>query len=402
MISFEITHRDPGSKARVGRLRTAHGEVETPAFLPLATKGAVRALVSEELRAIGVQILMANTYHLFLQPGPEIIRGAGGLHRFTGWDGPIMTDSGGFQVFSLWYGHVADEIKGRRSYPEDREVSVIRVEEDGILFKSYIDGSLHWFSPETSMEVQHALGSDIAVVLDECTPYHATYDYTRKSMERTHRWAIRSLKAHEKAGMMDRQALFGIVQGGIYRDLREESARVITSLPVQGICIGGSLGKDKEEMSRVVSWVVPFLPEGKPRHLLGIGEPDDLVHGVEQGMDLFDCAFPTRLGRHGMLLVRGMPRFRMDVTKGVFAKDFGPVDPDCSCTTCQRYTRAYLHHLFKAGELTGVRLATLHNLAWILKLLQDMREAIKETRFQAWKEQVLKGEVLAEGKGQGR
>lgn len=390
MISFEITHRDPGSQARVGRLRTTHGEVETPAFLPLATKGAVRALLSEELKAIGAQILMANTYHLSLQPGPEIVREAGGLHPFIGWDGPIMTDSGGFQVFSLWHGHVADEIKGRRSYPEDREATVVQIGEDGVLFRSYIDGSLHWFSPETSMEVQHALGSDIAVVLDECTPYHATYDYTKKSMERTHRWATRSLKAHEKAGMMGHQALFGIVQGGVYQDLREESARVIASLPFQGICIGGSLGKDKEEMFRVVAWVVPFLPEEKPRHLLGVGEPDDLVRGVERGMDLFDCAFPTRLGRHGMLLARGMPRFRMDVTKGAYARDFGPVDPDCSCPTCQRHIRAYLHHLFKAGELTGIRLATLHNLAWILKLLRGMRESLKEGRFHEWKQRFLK------------
>jgi len=370
----------------VGLIRTPHGEVKTPAFLPLATRGAVKALLPQDLSAIGVQMLMANTYHLYLQPGPGAIAEAGGLHAFIGWEGPIMTDSGGFQVFSMWHGRVSDEIKGRRSSPrEEREATVLKVGEDGVLFRSYIDGSLHPFGPEKAMEIQQALSSDIAVTFDECTPYHATYEYTKRSMERTHRWALQCLKVHEKIRPSGRQALFGIVQGGVHQDLREESARFIASLPFDGICIGGSLGKEKAEMFRVVEWVIPFLPEEKPRHLLGIGEPDDLVEGVARGIDLFDCAFPTRLARHGMLLARGMPRFRMDVTKAAYARDFTPPDPSCSCSTCRAFSRAYLNHLFRSGELVGIRLATLHNLAWIVGLLQEMRQSIQEGRFVEWK-----------------
>ena len=384
---FQILHRASCSRARIGLLQTSHGGVETPAFLPLATKGAVKALLPEDLKAIGVQILMANAYHLYLQPGPEAIALAGGLHAFMGWDGPIVTDSGGFQVFSMWHGRVSDEIKGRRSFPDEgREAAVLKVSEEGVLFRSYLDGSLHPFSPEKSMEIQHALGSDIALVLDECTPYHATYEYTKQSMERTHRWALRCLKAHERSGANDWQALFGIVQGGVHRDLREGSARFIASLPFDGVCIGGSLGKDKEEMFQVVEWVIPYLPEEKPRHLLGIGEPDDLVEGMSRGIDLFDCAFPTRLARHGMLLVKGMPRLRMDVTKRSYAWDFGPPDPSCTCPTCRRFSRAYLHHLFKAGELVGIRLATLHNVAWMIQLLEEIRRSIQEGRFSEWKQ----------------
>lgn len=388
-MRFQILHHDHRSRARLGLLMTSHGRVETPAFLPLATKGAVKALRPEDLKAIGVQMLMANAYHLSLQPGPEAIALAGGLHAFMGWDSPIMTDSGGFQVFSLWHGRVSDEIKGRRSFPEDREAAVLEVSEEGVLFRSYIDGSLHLFSPEKSMEVQHTLGSDIALVLDECTPYHATYEYTKKSMERTHRWALRCLKVYERSGANDRQALFGIVQGGVHRDLREASARFVASLPFDGICIGGSLGKDKEEMFQVVEWTLPHLPEEKPRHLLGIGEPEDLVRGVERGIDLFDCAFPTRLARHGMLLVKGMPRYRMDVTKGVYARDFHPPDPSCACPTCQRFSRAYLHHLFRAGELLGIHLATLHNVAWMIQLLEEIRRSIQEGCFGEFQQTLL-------------
>lgn len=365
--------------------------METPAFIPLATKGTVKALIPSELKAIGVPMLMANTYHLSLQPGADVVASLGGLHSFMGWTGPIMTDSGGFQVFSMGHGRVSDEIKGKRGWAEgeDRISAVLRIGEEGILFRSYIDGSLYSFSPEKAMEVQQKLGTNIALVLDECTPYHAPYEYTKLAMERTHRWALRCIRVHERSPADIRPALFGIIQGGVYRDLREAGARYIPSLGFDGLCIGGSLGKDKEEMFTVVDWVIPFLPDERPRHLLGIGEPEDLLKGVERGLDLFDCAFPTRLARHGTLLVREVPRYRMDVTKAAYVTDESPPDPLCSCPTCTHFPRAYLHHLFRARELTGVRLATLHNLAWMMEFMREIRKAIRENRFPEWKSEEL-------------
>ena len=368
-------------------LCTPHGQVETPAFIPLASKGSVKSLVPDDLEEIGVQVVLGNTYHLYLRPGADLIAEMGGLHAFMGWSRPIITDSGGFQVFSLGHGTVADEIKGRQARGPKGEPMILRIGESGVLFRSYIDGSIHEFSPEKSIEIQHKLGSDIILVFDECTPYHTTYDYTKRSMERTHRWAERCLNYHRESGVTGR-ALFGIIQGGVHPDLRKESAEYIGSLPFEGVAIGGSLGKDKPEMYRVVEMTLAHLPEDKPRHLLGIGEPDDLFEGVERGIDLFDCAVPTRLARHGTALVRRRGeggRFRLDLTNARYQRDQGPLDPDCGCYACRNFTRAYLHYLLRANEMTGIRLATYHNVALLNAFMRDIRASIEDGGFPALK-----------------
>ncbi len=364
-------------------LQTAHGPVETPAFIPLATKGTVRGLESAEVAGLGYQLILGNTYHLFVSPGPDRIAAAGGLHGFMGWERALITDSGGFQVFSLAHGGVANEVKGSgRSGGE--QGSVVSIEEEGVHFRSYRDGSSLFISPEVSMEVQAKLGSDIALVFDECTPFHADRDYTARSTERTHRWLARCLDWHAEHGP-ERQAVFGIVQGGVHEDLRRESAQAISEAGVDGIAIGGTLGRDKEEMREVLSFTAPLLPEAAPKHLLGIGEVDDLLAGIALGLDVFDCAVPTRLARHGVALAPSPEtRFRLDLRKAGWEGDRNPLVEGCPCPACQRHDRDYISYLSSAEELTAVRLICLHNLTYMHQLTTHARAAIKAGTFASY------------------
>jgi len=380
MPPFEILARDDNSRARAGSLRTAHGEVRTPAFVPLATKATVRGLLPAEVEALGFDIVLGNTFHLFLDPGHELIRSFGGLHGFMGWDRPIVTDSGGFQVFSMGHGTVADEVKGRSAFGTERHGRVLSIEEDGVTFRSYIDGSERFMAPETSMEIQAALNSDLALVFDECTPFHVDRDYTARSTERTHRWLDRCLDWHDANGP-EEQLVYGIVQGGVLEDLRVESAQTVAASRCAGIAIGGSLGAEKEQMYEVVGWTTAVLggrADLKPRHLLGIGEIDDLVRGVELGIDTFDCAMPTRLGRHGMALVPDpQKRWRVDLSKARWRHSDEPLMDGCPCAACaQGWTRGYWHYLTRNRELTGQRMLTLHNLAFVQRVVARLREAL--------------------------
>jgi queuine tRNA-ribosyltransferase len=383
---FDIHNRDPGSRARSGTLRLAHGEVRTPAFVPLATKAVVKTLEVREAAELGYDMVLGNTFHLFLAPGHDLIRDLGGLHRFMAWDRPVITDSGGFQVFSMGHGTVADEIKGRapQSTGGQRAGAILKIAEDGVTFRSYLDGSTRFMGPETSMEVQAALHSDIALVFDECTPFHGGREYTARSTERTHRWLDRCLAWHAEHGPPD-QLVYGIVQGGVEEDLRRASAQEVAARPVGGIAIGGTLGEDKDQMFEVVGWAVDELDEERPRHLLGIGEVDDLVRGVELGIDSFDCAMPTRIGRHGMALVPDPAnRWRVDLAKGRFRTVDEPLLDGCPCPACrQGYSRAYLHYLLKAHEQTAQRLLTIHNLAYLRHLMASLRDAIDGGRLDA-------------------
>jgi queuine tRNA-ribosyltransferase len=375
---LEILARDPQSRARAGVLRTAHGEVRTPAFVPLATKATVKGLLPAEVRDLGYDMVLGNTYHLFLDPGHALIKGLHGLHEFMRWEHPIITDSGGFQVFSMGYGTVADEIKGRAAHGGgERHGKTLGITEDGVRFRSHIDGSDKFLAPETSMEIQAALGSDIALVFDECTPFNVTKDYTARSTERTHRWLERCLAWHDANGPAG-QLVYGIVQGGVHEDLRKASAETVAASRVDGIAIGGSLGADKPQMYEVVDWTTSVLPEAPPRHLLGIGDIDDLIRGVELGIDTFDCAMPTRLGRHGVALVPAPDqRWRVDLTAGRYKDSDDPIYDGCPCPTCAAgHTRGYLRYLVKNRELTGLRLLVVHNLAFVRRVMTGLREAI--------------------------
>lgn len=386
--SFQISARDPGSRARAGVLRTPHGDVRTPVFMPVGTRATVKSLTPDELKEHGAEIILANTYHLYLQPGHELIARRGGLHRFESWDGPILTDSGGFQVFSLVYGGIADEVKGRRPQHPSRLNDMVKVTEDAVIFKSYLDGSRHVFTPERSIQVQHGLGADVILCFDELPPFRAGYDYTRESMARTHRWAARCLTTHRErnpdALPNPDQLLFGIVHGGVFPDLRRESAEQIGAMGFDGLCVGGSLGGDKAQMYEVVAMTTPHLPDGLARHLLGVGDVDDLFEGVARGIDMFDCVSPTRLGRHGAALVRDPGRrWKLNVQNASLREDDGPLQDGCGCYTCRRFSRAYIHHLYRAKELLGIRLVSLHNVAFLLDLMAKVRAAIAEERFGA-------------------
>ena len=380
---LSITARDPGSRARAGVLRLAHGEVRTPAFVPLATKAVVKTLEVREAADLGYDMVLGNTFHLFLVPGHDLIASHGGLHRFMRWDRPVITDSGGFQVFSMGHGTVSDEIKARppraaqAAGAGERSGAILRIAEQGVTFRSYLDGSTKFMGPETSMEVQAALGSDIALVFDECTPFHGGRDYTARSTERTHRWLDRCLAWHAEHGP-ERQVVYGIVQGGVEEDLRRASAQEVAARPVDGIAIGGTLGQDKAQMFEVVDWAVSELDAARPRHLLGIGEVDDLVRGVELGIDTFDCAMPTRIGRHGMAVVPDPERrWRVDLAKGRYRTADEPLLDGCPCPACAHgYSRAYLHYLLRAQEQTAQRLITIHNLAYLQRLMAALRDAI--------------------------
>jgi queuine tRNA-ribosyltransferase len=388
---FTIRSRSTGSLARTGVLHLAHGDVQTPAFVPLATKGAVRTLEPRDVAELGYEMVLGNTFHLFLAPGPDLIAQLGGLHEFMRWERGIITDSGGFQVFSMGHGTVADEIKGRarsrRAEAGERDGAILSIEEEGVRFRSYLNGQERFIGPETSMEIQAALRSDIAVVFDECTPFHVSRDYTARSTERTHRWLERCLRWHDAHGPGD-QVVFGIVQGGVEYDLRIESAATVAASSCDGIAIGGSLGQDKPQMYEVVSWTIGELERlaaDRPRHLLGIGEVDDLLAGVEMGIDTFDCAMPTRLGRHGVALIPDpTARWRVDLVKSRWRKADEPILDGCPCPACSAgFSRAYLRYLLRARELTGMRLVTLHNLAFIARLMADLREAIDADRLGA-------------------
>ncbi len=387
-LRFEIEARD--GAARSGVIHTAHGPIETPAFIPLATKGSVRGLEAAEVAGLGYEMVLGNTYHLFVSPGPERIANAGGLHGFMGWDRALITDSGGFQVFSLAHGGVANEVKGSgRSGGEHG--SKVEITEEGAAFRSYRDGAELFISPEVSMQVQAALGADIALVFDECTPFHADREYTARSTERTHRWLGRCLDWHEQNGPR-RQAVFGIVQGGVHEDLRRESAQFVSEAGVDGLAIGGTLGRDKDEMREVLAMTTPLLPEQAPKHLLGIGEVDDLLAGIALGLDVFDCAVPTRLARHGVALVPDPDkRFRLDLRKAGNEGNRSSLADGCPCPACRNHDRDYISYLSKAEELTAVRLICLHNLTYMHELTTHARSAIAAGAYSSYAKAVMAG-----------
>lgn len=385
-FSFSIEKQDPSSKARTGLLKTPHGSIATPNFIFCATKGALKGVTMQQAKEAGVDIILSNTYHLMLQPGAEIVAKNGGLHKMMHWQGPMLTDSGGFQIFSLGHGGVAKEIKGRnrKNVPK----TILRIEEKGATFKSYLDGSIHQLTPELSIEVQRKLGADLILVLDECTPFHANRDYTARSMELSHRWETRSLQAFEQTHDGS-QALYGIVQGGIYPDLREISASFVANKPFFGQAIGGSLGGTKEQMHTVVEATCKLLNPMRPTHLLGIGGISDIWNGIEQGIDTFDCVHPTRLARHGGALVKpslynGKEHINLKNTQ--YKEDTAPLDAEGK-SYASHFSRSYLHHLLKAEPYLAGTLLTIHNLSFMADLAQAIRKAIfsntvKQTKYE--------------------
>lgn len=350
-VKLEILTEDSRSQARTGRLHTPHGVVETPVFMPVGTQATVKGLSPQEVYAVGGRIVLSNTYHLFLRPGADVVAAAGGLHAFMGWDGPILTDSGGFQVCSL---------------SERRQIRA-----DGVVFRSHLDGSERFLGPEESIAVQNRLGADIIMCFDECTAYPVSRDYAQESLDRTLRWAARCKAVHRRT--YD-QALFGIVQGSVYPDLRRASALATLELDLPGYAVGSlSMGEPKEVTAEILDHTVPLLPRDRPRYLMGVGSPEDLVEGVWRGVDMFDCVLPTRIARHGSAFV---PWGRLVVRNAAFARDFRPIQPGCDCYACLHFTRAYIRHLIKAGEMFGLRLVTLHNLRFLCRLMADLRQAI--------------------------
>ena len=391
-ITFEIVKRVQNSRARAGVIHTPHGDIETPAFVVVGTKGTVKSLKPEDLSEyVGNQVTLANTYHLYLQPGDELIEQAGGIHEFSNIRTPMMTDSGGFQVFSLGaaFGKgvtkfAKEEVEkpveeGLSVYSKDLAESQGRlcvIDEDGVTFTSHIDGGMHRFTAERSIEIQHRIGADIIVAFDECTSPTAPYEYQEEAMERTHRWAKRSLLAHKRNhDALNKQGIFGVVQGGRFLDLRTKSARTLSEMDFDGFGIGGSFSK--EDLGESLAVVNDVLPEDKPRHLLGIGEPDDIVSGVNMGCDTFDCVLPTRLGRTGTMFIHTHEGTgKLNLKKSEYQKDLGKPDPGCDCYTCTHYTRAYLAHLFRAHEMLGAHLLSLHNLHFIVQFTADLRKEI--------------------------
>lgn len=386
MLKFTVTAKLKGGRARAGVIETPHGTINTPAFIPVATKATIKSLTPELVRdAVGAQAVLANTYHLYLQPGTDVLQKAGGLGKFMNWSGPTFTDSGGFQAFSLGNNGLARKSKISTADSEALEdetphVSMAKVSEDGVAFKSVIDGSSHMFTPERSIEIQHQIGADIIFAFDECLLPAESYERQKEAVERTTRWAKRCLVAHKENG----PALFGIVQGGRHEDLRKLSAKQISAMDFDGFGIGGSF--DKEDIGTAVGWVTDELPEGKPRHLLGIGsEPIDLILGIEHGIDTFDCVAPARMARNGGAYVRGKERNRISLSNAEFTNDFSPLDASCECYTCKNYTRAYLSHLFRAKEMLAATLVTIHNLYFVVNLVGRAREAIVNGSFEAFK-----------------
>src|SRR5690554_4300984 len=364
-IEFELIKEEKYTKARLGRLHTPHGVIETPIFMPVGTRATVKAMTPEEVKDLGAQIILSNTYHLYLRPGHDLVEEAGGLHKFMNWHGPILTDSGGFQVFSLG--------------------KLRKIKEEGVEFRSHIDGSKHFISPEKSIEIQNALGSDIMMCFDECTPYPSTYEYAKQSMERTTRWAKRCKEYHKD---WDKQGLFGIVQGGMYKDLREQSVKDLVELDFPGYAIGGlSVGEPMELMCEVLEYTAPLLPTNKPRYLMGVGTPDYLFEAVIRGIDMADCVLPTRVARNGTVLTS---QGKLVIRNAKYSKDFSQLDPECDCYACTNYSRAYIRHLFNVNEILGARLTTIHNLYFLIKLMENIRNAIKEDRLLEYKDEFYK------------
>lgn len=392
-FGFEIEARLDGSLGRAGVIHTPHGDLRTPAFTPVGTKATVKAVTPEVMRDLGAQVILANAYHLYLQPGADIVDQAGGLAAFMGWHGPTITDSGGFQVLSLGVGFkkiLAMDVKTKRSDDVIAEGKdrLAHVDDDGVTFKSHLDGSMHRFTPEVSMQVQHQIGADIMFAFDECTTLLNTREYQERSVERTQAWAERCVAEHrrltaERVGK-PYQALFAVVQGAQYQDLRRRSARDLAALDVDGFGIGGALEKD--ELGTIVRWVCEELPEDRPRHLLGIGEPEDVFAGVASGADTFDCVAPSRNARNGTVY---HPVKRFHLTNGSYRRDFTPIDEDCDCYTCRNYTRAYLHHLFKSKEMLSATLATIHNERYIVRLVDRVRQSIIDGTFEEFRDEVL-------------
>ena len=355
-IRYELIKKCSRTGARRGRVHTPHGVIETPVFMPVGTQATVKAISPRELEDIGAKIILSNTYHLYIRPGHELIKQAGGLHGFMNWNKAILTDSGGFQVFSL--------------------ADLRNIQEEGVTFKSHLDGSKHFISPEKAIEIENALGADIIMAFDECAPYPCDYDYAKEAMERTTRWAARCKQTHKNT---EKQALFGIVQGVTYKDLRQESAKQLIEIDFPGYAIGGlSVGEPSEIMYEVLDYTTPLLPEGKPRYLMGVGTPDYLIEGVVRGIDMFDCVLPTRIARNGTAMTS---RGKVVVRNAVYEKDFSPLDSECDCYACKNFTRAYLRHLIKANEILGIRLVSLHNLRFLIKLMENVRLAIEGDRL---------------------
>ena len=361
-ITYELIHKDKNSGARRGVVHTPHGDIQTPVFMPVGTQATVKSMTPEELKEeVGAQIILSNTYHLYLRPGHKLIKEAGGLHKFMKWDKPILTDCGGFQVFSL---------------SDLRTIS-----EDGVEFKSHLDGSKHFFSPEKVMEIQEALGADIIMSFDECCPYPSTYEYTKKSMERTTRWAVRCKEAHKT----ENQGLFGIIQGGFYKDLREKSTKDLIELDFPGYAIGGiSVGEPKEEFLDILRYTTPLMPADKPRYLMGVGTPDYLIEAALAGIDMCDCVLPTRLARHGTALTS---KGKLVVRNAEYERDWSKLDDECDCYTCKNYTRAYIRHLVKTNEILGIRLLSIHNLRFLTRLMENVRTAIENDNLLGFREE---------------
>lgn len=362
-FSFEVLRESSETRARRGRLVTPHAVIETPVFMPVGTQATVKAVTQEELLEIGYSIILGNTYHLYLRPGHNLIARVGGLHKFMNWPRAILTDSGGYQVFSLEH--------------------IRKIEDGGVIFKSYIDGSEHVFTPERVIEIQESIGADIIMVFDECPPYPSTREYAEESMERTHAWAARCKAAQTK----EDQALFGIIQGSTYEDLRVRSAIAISEMDFPGIAIGGvSVGEPKESMLQVVEWTEPHIPREKPRYLMGVGTPEDLLDAVARGIDMFDCVLPTRLGRNGSLYTT---YGRINIKNARFTEDFGPVDPECDCRTCKNYSAAYIRHVYKSDEILAAMLATYHNLHFYHRLMEGVRQALEQDNFVQFRHEFL-------------
>lgn len=361
-VTYEHIKTCKQTGARLGIVHTPHGSFETPAFMPVGTQATVKTMSPEELKAMDAGIILSNTYHLWLRPGNDVIKEAGGLHKFMNWDRPILTDSGGFQVFSL------SEFRN--------------IKEEGVHFRNHMNGDKLFLSPEKAMEIQNDLGSDIMMAFDECPPYPATHEYMKSSVERTSRWAERCLEAHARK---DDQGLFGIIQGGEFEDLRKQSAKDLVSLDFPGYAIGGlSVGEPKDVMNRALEFTTPLMPADKPRYLMGVGSPDSLIDGAIRGIDMFDCVLPTRIARNGTLMTS---TGRVNIKNAAFKRDFGPVDEKCDCYTCTNYTRAYVHHLIRTDETFGIRLTSYHNLQFLLNLMKQVRQAIREDRLGDFREE---------------
>ena len=364
-ITYELLHEDKNSGARRGIVHTPHGDIQTPVFMPVGTQATVKSMTPEELKEVNAQIILSNTYHLFLRPGHKLVEEAGGLHKFMNWDRPILTDSGGFQVFSLG--------------------QLRTIEEEGVTFQSHLDGSSKFMAPETSIEVQNSLGSDIMMCFDECCPYPSDYEYTKKSMERTTRWAERCLKANKNP---EKQGLFGIIQGGFYEDLRKKSTEDLIKLDFPGYAIGGiSVGEPKEEFLKMLRYTTPLMPKDKPRYLMGVGTPDYLIEAALAGIDMCDCVLPTRIARHGTALTSNG---KIVVRNSEFTKDFTPLDPECNCYACKNYTRAYIHHLVKTNEILGIRLLSIHNIKFLTNLMDKVRIEIENDNLANFREEFYK------------